>query len=171
MRRLSVLLLLLLAGCASASPAPAAPGALLPLPADAQPADVVRPVDGDTVVLRGHGTGVLPDRPTRVRLLQIDTPEVFGTPECFGPEASARTAALLPVGAPVRVQPDVRREDRYGRPLLLVWDAQGRSVQGALVADGSARVLHVPPNDLALNELRELEQTARRQRRGLWAAC
>ena len=131
MRPPTVLLLLLLAGCAGAPAAPTAPtgsGALLPLPAGAQPADVVRPVDGDTVVLRGHGTGALPDRPTRVRLLQIDTPEVFGTPECFGPEASARTAALLPVGAPVRVQPDVRREDRYGRPLLLVWDAQGRSV-------------------------------------------
>jgi len=144
---------------------------LLPVPAEAQDAEVVRHVDGDTLVLRGSGPGPLAGTPTRVRLLQIDTPEVFGRQECWGPEAAARTSHLLPVGAPVRVQADVRLQDRYGRALLLLWDAQGRSVQEVLVAEGLARVQHVGPNDLALRELTRIEQSARRDRRGLWGSC
>jgi endonuclease YncB( thermonuclease family) len=34
-----------------------------------------------------------------VRLLLVDTPEVHGERDCFGPEASARAAQLLPDGA------------------------------------------------------------------------
>jgi endonuclease YncB( thermonuclease family) len=45
--------------------------------------------DGDTVVLR-HGQ--------KVRLVQIDTPEVFFGTECYGPQASAITKRLLPEG-------------------------------------------------------------------------
>ena len=144
---------------------------LLPVPSVAQTARVVRQVDGDTVVLRGDGPGPLPGGPTRVRLLQVDTPEVHGEQECFGPEASERTQELLPVGASVRVQADERLRDRYGRTLLLLWDAQGRSVQEVLVHEGYARVLHVAPNDLALQELTEIEQAARQADRGLWGAC
>ena len=132
---------------------------------------MVRHVDGDTVVLRGEGPGPLPGVPTRVRLLQVDTPEVHGERECFGPEASRRTQELLPVGASVRVQADVRLEDRYGRTLLLLWDAGGRSIQEALVHEGYARVLHVAPNDLARTELTGVQQAARRAGRGLWGAC
>ena len=36
---------------------------------------VERVSDGDTIVVDGG---------TRVRLVQIDTPEVFGEPECYG---------------------------------------------------------------------------------------
>ena len=60
---------LLLVGC-SADPPPsvgAEPG--LRVPAGAQQASVVRGVDGDTVVLRGRGSGPLPAEPTRVRVL------------------------------------------------------------------------------------------------------
>ena len=164
------LVLCLLTGCATGSTEPAA-GPLLPVPAGAQLAEVVRHVDGDTVVLRGHGRGPLPVSPTTVRLLQIDTPEVFGRLDCFGREASRRTAELLPSGARVRVQADVRRQDRYGRTLLLVWDESGRSVQETLVREGMARVLHVPPDDRALAELSALEREAREAPRGLWGAC
>ena len=45
--------------------------------------------DGDTVVLRNG---------QRVRLVQIDTPEVFFGSECYGPQASATTKRLLPQG-------------------------------------------------------------------------
>jgi len=144
---------------------------LLPVPVTAQSARVVRHVDGDTVVLRGEGPGPLPSAPTRVRLLQLDTPEVHGAQECFGPEASQRTQELLPLGASVRVQADVRLRDRYGRTLLLLWDAHGRSVQQALVHEGFARVLHVRPNDLALEELTEVQDAAQQAGGGLWSAC
>ena len=170
--------MLLLVGCGSPpdgaeqdGPEQLAGSVLLPVPGVAQRAEVVRHVDGDTLVLRGQGPGPLPGVPTRVRLLQIDTPEVFGQQECWGPEASARTAHLLPIGAQVRVQVDVRPEDRYGRTLLLLWDQQGRSVQEVLVREGLARVLHVGPNDLALEELTGVERSARQERRGLWGSC
>ena len=155
----------MLAGCGSDRDGP------LALPADAQAAVVVRHVDGDTLDLRGAGSGPLPDAPTRVRLLQVDTPEVGGQPECGGPEASARLAALLPVGATVRVAADVDLLDRYGRTLLLVWDERGGSVQESLVADGLATVLHVGRNDRGLAALEAVERAARADGRGTWSAC
>lgn len=64
--------------------------------------------DGDTVVLRNG---------QKVRLVQIDTPEVYFGTECYGPQASATTKRLLPVGTPVRltVEPATDRADDYGR--------------------------------------------------------
>ena len=132
---------------------------------------MVRLVDGDTVVLRGQGDGPLPDAPTRVRLLQVDTPEVFGERECFGAQASARAEQLLPVGGRVVVQADRRLLDRYDRTLLLLWDEAGRSVQEALVRGGFATVLAVEPNRLGLDPLRRIEDEARAESRGLWGAC
>jgi endonuclease YncB( thermonuclease family) len=69
--------------------------------------------DGDTVVLRN---GV------RVRLVQIDTPEVYFGTECYGRQASAATKRLLPVGARVRLfaEPATDRVDDFGRFLLYV---------------------------------------------------
>ena len=53
--------------------------------------------DGDTIVLRGGVT---------VRLVQIDTPEVYFHPECFGEQASAETKELLHRGTLVRLMVD-----------------------------------------------------------------
>lgn len=140
------------------------------MPPQAQSAVVVRHVDGDTVVLRGEASGLLPEA-SRVRLLHIDTPEVVEERECHGPEAAARTASLLPVGSRVRVLGDVDPLDRFGRPLLLVWDEQGRSVQEQLLREGAARVLVVGPNRAGLAPLRDAERQARAERLGLWGRC
>ena len=53
--------------------------------------------DGDTVVLRGGET---------IRLVQIDTPEVYGDTECYGRQASALTESILPPGTRVRIATD-----------------------------------------------------------------
>ena len=132
---------------------------------------MVRAVDGDTVVLRGRGTGPLPAQPTRVRLLLLDTPEVFEQPECFGEQAADRTAALLPEGATVRVQADRQPRDRFDRVLLHVWDADGAHVGAELLRGGHATVLFLRPNDRYLDELRAVEAEAREAGRGLWSAC
>jgi endonuclease YncB( thermonuclease family) len=74
----------------------------------AQPAYRIDHVsDGDTVVLRNG---------QRVRLVQIDTPEVFFGRECYGRAASLRTKTLLPPGTRVRLLPEpaTDRVDRYG---------------------------------------------------------
>lgn len=132
---------------------------------------MVRGVDGDTVVLRGRGSGPLPSAPTRVRVLLVDTPEVFGEQECFGEQAAERAAQLLPEGMSVRVLADRDRLDRFERTLLHVWTADGVNVGEALVREGFAEVLVLPPNRLYEDAFRAAEQQARSAGRGLWKAC
>ena len=168
MRR-GLLAVLLLTACATI-PDPPAP-TTLPVPAGAQEATVVRHTDGDTLVLRGIGPGPLPGRPTKVRLLELDTPEVFPEKECFGDEAADRLVELVPPGARVRVEADRQLRDRFGRTLLYVWTEDGVSVEEVLLREGYARVLHVRPNDRHLAHLRGVEAEARRAGRGLWGAC
>jgi micrococcal nuclease len=154
----------LLAGCGVGSATSSAPGV------GRQEAVVVRLVDGDTVVLRGRGTGTLRGQ-DRVRLLLIDTPEVHTRQECFGPEAQQRAAELLPRGGTVTVEPDERLRDRYDRALLHVWTPDGVNVGEALVREGYATVLVVQPNERHLDAFRAAEREARRAGRGLWSAC
>ncbi len=80
-------------------------------------ATVTQVVDGDTIDVRIGG------RDERVRLIGIDTPETKkpNTPiECYGPEASAFTASILPAGTQVRLERDVVGRDDYGRLLAYV---------------------------------------------------
>lgn len=169
MRR-ALVLTLLTAACAAGSAAdPVATS--LPVPGGAQEAVVVRHSDGDTFWLRGIGTGPIPAARTKVRLLEVDTPEVFGRVDCYGKEASRRTAELIPVGAHVRVEADRERRDRYGRVLVYVWTESGASLEEQLLAGGYARVLYVRPNDKHLDAFRQVEAEARTSRTGLWGAC
>src|SRR5262245_62906767 len=93
-------------------------------------------VDGDTVDV------LLGGRHERVRLIGIDTPEVYvtdGPPECYGPEASAFTKQLLPAGTPVRLERDVVGRDDYGRLLAYMYlAADGRMVNEVIIAGGFA---------------------------------
>lgn len=172
MRRL--LALVVLAAACSADPAaldaPTAATAL-PVPANAQEAVVARHTDGDTFWLRGVGAGPVPRTVTKVRLLEVDTPEVFGVAGCFGAEASRRTAELLPLGAHVRVQSDRQPRDRYGRLLLYVWTSAGVSLEEELLRGGYARTLLVRPNARHIELFRADESAARSAGRGLWGSC
>ena len=88
--------------------------------------------DGDTVVLRNG---------QKVRLVQVDTPEVFFGTECYGPQASATTKRLLPVGTRVRLltEPATDRVDDFGRLLRYVVRVRdGVNVNIRLVAVGAA---------------------------------
>lgn len=148
------------------------PGPVVAVPRTAQAAVVVRHVDGDTVWLRGSGSGPLrPDTDTKVRILEVDTPEVTGPAECFGREASAFTARLLPVGSMVRVEADREPRDRFGRALLYLWTDAGIFVEEALLRDGYARAVVFGRNDRYIRQLTAVESGAREARRGLWGAC
>src|SRR4249919_1942032 len=88
--------------------------------------------DGDTVVL-GNGQ--------RVRLVQIDTPEVYFGTECYGRQASTATKRLLPEGVRVRLLPEpaTDRVDDFGRLLRYIVRARdGVDVNIRLVAVGAA---------------------------------
>jgi micrococcal nuclease len=168
--RLGALLLtaLALTGCApTVQRSPGEPG----VPKQAQEATVVRVVDGDTVRLRGRGAGPLPADTTRVRVLLIDTPEVHEQRECFGEEAFDRARELLPEGSRVRVEADRDPEDRFGRALLHVWNADGVNVGEALVREGYAEVLQIDPNRRYLDAFEQAEEQARDAGRGLWGGC
>jgi micrococcal nuclease len=131
-------------------------------------AAVMRVVDGDTVVVRTGG------REDTVRLIGVDTPESVdprSPVECFGREASARTAALLPEGTPVRLVGDAEPRDRYERLLAYVYRDDGTFVNLALVEEGYASVLTYPPNVAHEPELRAAASRAREAGRGLWGAC
>ncbi len=156
---------LLLGSCAQA-PAPAPPrSATATLPAGVDLA-VEKVVDGDTIRVAGD---------ERVRLLGIDTPESVkpGSPvECFGKEAAGHLSSLLPQGTPVRLVGDVEQRDRYGRLLAYVYrTSDGLFVNAAMVRDGYAVPLTIPPNVAHTAELTALSRTAREARRGLWSAC
>ena len=82
-------------------------------------------VDGDTIKVVSRGFE------TPVRLVGIDTPETRhpGKPvQCYGPQASAMTTRLLPVGQKVIVRSDPTQDtrDRYGRFLGYVFKAGKR---------------------------------------------
>jgi micrococcal nuclease len=124
---------------------------------------VVRVVDGDTIEVAGG---------ERVRLIGIDTPEVYGGAECYGEQASAYTKQLLPAGTPVRLVHDVERLDRYGRTLAYVYRmVDGEFINASLVRNGYAQVATYPPNVAHVEEFLELQRQARQAGAGLWSAC
>lgn len=122
--------------------------------------------DGDTVDLTNGA---------RVRLVQIDTPEVYFRPECYGKRASATTKALLPPGTLVRltVEPATDQVDEYGRLLRYVIRARdGLDVNIRLVAVGAAAPYFYRGRRGRYAAL--LDRLARRARArglGLWGAC
>ena len=131
-----------------------------------EPATVERVVDGDTLELVDGRT---------VRLIGIDTPETVHPSqpvECFGAEASAHLAELLPAGEPVLLEYDVELTDRYGRTLAYVHRARdGLHVNAAMVAEGYATVATYPPNVAHTDEFVRLQAEAAEAGKGLWGSC
>jgi endonuclease YncB( thermonuclease family) len=133
----------------------------------ARPAEVAGTVasitDGDTLRLTNGA---------RVRLLQIDTPEL-GTGECYS--RAARTALLqrVPVGSRVVLEADPRldRVDRFGRLLRYVHRGT-MNVNVALVRAGAAAP-YFYGGERGRHAARLLSEAIRAKaaRRGLWAAC
>jgi micrococcal nuclease len=148
----ALLAALALSGCAELVPEHAEPP-------ERATVRVTKHTDGDTLWLSGIG---------KVRLIGVDTPEVYGGVECYGREASAFVERTVPLGSEVRYRLGVDERDRYGRALAYVWLRDGRFLNRLLVARGYAQPLTVPPNveyeDLFVRAARH----AREVGRGLW---
>jgi len=167
--RLPATAVTLVAAAATASCAPGGEGDRAPGPGGAIEARVTRVVDGDTVIARLAG-----GERERVRYIGIDTPESVrpNTPvQCFAEQASHRNSALV-AGRAVTLRLDAERRDRYGRLLAYVYRrADGLFVNAALVRDGYAETLRIPPNTAHARGLDRLERSARERGAGLWGAC
>jgi len=137
--------------------------------ADPGTATVVRVVDGDTLVADLGGGD------QTIRLIGIDTPESVAPHrpvECYGHEAAARLAALVPPGTPVRLTRDIEPRDRYDRVLAYVERADdGLFVNLAQVDAGYAASFPFPPNVAHRPQFDDAERRAREAGLGLWAAC
>src|SRR5436190_11002739 len=125
-------------------------------------ATVTHVTDGDTVWLSKVG---------KVRLIGIDTPEVYDHVDCFGPQASAFTDRVLRPGTQVRYRIGREAHDRYGRALAYLWLRDGRMFNELLAEDGYARPLTIPPNDDYARLFAAAAYKARTTGRGLWRSC
>ena len=118
---------------------------------------VVRIADGDTLTLFTDG------RQIKIRLAEIDTPEK-GQP--FGNQSKKALAGLV---FSKQVKVTVVEVDRYGRTVgQIVTVGDNLDVNAALVSDGFAWVYRRYAKRLMLVEL---EEKARKEGRGLWAAA
>jgi micrococcal nuclease len=122
-------------------------------------ARVTKHTDGDTLWLSGIG---------KVRLIGIDTPEVYREAECYGRRASAFVERTVPLGSEVRYRLGVDERDRYGRALAYVWLRDGRFLNRLLLARGYAQPLTVPPNVEYAESFARVARRAREAGRGLW---
>jgi micrococcal nuclease len=129
---------------------------------DSGSARVAEVTDGDTIRL---------DRLGRVRLIGIDTPEVFGERECYGPQASAFARRMLPPGTRVTYRLGAERRDRFGRTLAYVYLPDGRLFNELLAERGYATTLTIPPNDRYADRFTAAARRARERHLGLWEAC
>jgi endonuclease YncB( thermonuclease family) len=122
--------------------------------------------DGDTVTLANG---------QRVRLVQIDTPEVYFGLECYGRRSSTITKQLLPPGTLVRLssEPATDSVDRYGRLLRYVQRVRdGLNINVYLVRIGAAAPYFYRGRRGMYGSL--LDRLARRadaRHLGLWGAC
>ncbi len=141
------------------------------VPDDAFRSRVTHVTDGDTAYLRnldyGKTAASWPGR--SARFIGVDTPEVYGEPECYGEEASAFTKAKLE-GRRVKVAYGEDPEDPYDRALVYIW-RKGKLFNASLVRKGLAKVVIYEPNDRFERRLRRLQREARDAERGLWGAC
>jgi endonuclease YncB( thermonuclease family) len=119
--------------------------------------------DGDTLTLRDG---------RRVRLLQIDTPEL-GSGECFSRAARTALVALAPPGKKVVLEADpaLDRVDRYGRLLRYV-KRNGVNVNFELARRGAAApYFYRGDRGRYSGWLMRAARGAKAAKRGLWRAC
>lgn len=118
--------------------------------------------DGDTIQLVDG---------RRVRLVQVDAPELFG--ECYGEAAYLTLRHLLPDGSRIRLSRDpvLDDRDRHGRLLRYV-TAGGTNVNLEIVRRGAAApYFYRRARGRHAAALERAAEAAVAARRGLWRAC
>ena len=155
--------LVLVVALASALAVPVSLGGATTVPHSSGTEVVASVYDGDTLTLRDG---------RRVRLLQIDTPEL-GSGECYSRAARTALLRLTPIGTHValEIDPALDRVDRYGRILRYIHRA-GANVNVQLVREGAAApYFYRGDRGRYSQELLAAASRAKAAKRGLWKAC
>ncbi len=137
------------------------------LPAGLSRSQVVRVIDGDTVVLRTEGGQ------ESVRLIGLDAPETHRPNEpvqCFGPDATRRAEQLL-TGQMVflELDPTQGERDKYERLLAYLWLSDGRLFNLEMIAGGYAFEYTYDRPYRYQAEFQRAERDARSGQVGLWS--
>ncbi|MEV7431845.1 thermonuclease family protein [Nocardioides sp. NPDC092400] len=134
-----------------------------------QKAKIIRVIDGDTVQVKLTAV----QKRARVRLIGIDTPEVFGGKECGGPAASKSAKKILPKGTRVLLVSDPTQDlkDRYGRLLRYVMKGS-TDVNRLQVKRGHAEVYVYGGKPFKrVKKYRASQAAAKKADLGMWGAC
>ena len=126
---------------------------------------VKRIVDGDTIEVEYKNEDY------KVRLLCIDTPETVKRGvdvQPYGKLAAEKLSSMVRNKEVTLVfEKDV--DDRYGRLLAYIILKDGTCVNVALVKEGYARVNIVRPNTVHKDFFNELQDSAIKEKKGLWS--
>ena len=131
---------------------------------------VARPMRSDVAVSDGDTFSLTVDGvPERIRLIGIDAPEVG---ECQADRSTEALEVLLLFATDIVLVADRTDRDRYGRLLRYV-EADGVSVNEALVRYGLALSRPYPPDTARQDALDRAQTTAESEQLGLWnpGAC
>lgn len=127
---------------------------------------VVSTVDGDTIDVRRTGSR----KNYQIRLIGIDSPEVYGRKECGGDAASARMKTMAKGIVRVRTDPSQPRRDRYNR--LLAYVSKGRKeLNKRMISLGLAKVYVVGEPFSAFRSYKRAQVRARASGQGSWGRC
>ena len=127
-----------------------------------QRADIVDVVDGDTLDVRFESGGT-----DRIRLFDINAPEVVGEIECYGRQASVY--ANLFNGQKVTVESGGRNSD--DRLLAYIWLADGRLLNEELAKQGYAEYNDYGNPGIYAARIRAAADQAQSEGVGMWSQC
>ena len=125
--------------------------------------NVAKVVDGDTITMSNG---------EKVRLLQIDTPELEAK-ECYGDEARIALVKLLSQSGKVTLTADSRLDkiDRYGRSLRYVFIGKTNLNLKLVEIGAAAPYFYRSEKGVYATQILKAAQTAQKLGLGLWSAC
>jgi endonuclease YncB( thermonuclease family) len=119
--------------------------------------------DGDTVTISSG---------ERIRLLQIDTPELSSS-ECYGNEARKALVSLIngKAGITLKEDPRLDKVDRYGRLLRYIFVGKTNVNLKMVEMGAAAPYFYRGDRGLYSAQILRAAEKAKAAKRGLWKAC